>query len=98
MTHSRKEIVEPNAVPAPAASAEPELPPRGVLIVEDEETARTKLQALLQSDQGLRVDTTKDGDQALQRLLENNYSILITDLRMPRLDGMQLLKEVQRRG
>ena len=53
---------------------------------------------MLQTDPALRVDTTKDGDQALQRLLENNYSVLITDLRMPRLDGMQLLKEVQRGG
>jgi DNA-binding NtrC family response regulator len=99
MSHQRKEAAETNAPPPPApAPAEPPLPPRGVLIVEDEENARNKLQALLQSDPSIRVDATRDGDQALQRLLENNYSILITDLRMPRLDGMQLLKEVQRRG
>ncbi|HEX4591962.1 MAG TPA: sigma-54 dependent transcriptional regulator, partial [Gemmataceae bacterium] len=97
MTHPRKETAEVNGAPAPP-SAELQVPPRGVLIVEDDENARNKLQALLQTDSGMRVDTTKDGDQALQRLLENNYSILITDLRMPRLDGMQLLKEVQRRG
>jgi DNA-binding NtrC family response regulator len=94
MGQSRKEIAEPPAAP----SAEPPLPARGVLIVEDDEASRNKLQALLQTDAGLRVDTTKDGDQALQKMMENNYSILITDLRMPRLDGMQLLKEVQRRG
>jgi two-component system response regulator AtoC len=92
---SRKDVAE---APAPVTLAETPLPPRGVLIVEDEEKSRNKLQELLQVDPELRVDTTKDGDQALQRLLENNYSILITDLRMPRLDGMQLLKEVQRRG
>jgi DNA-binding NtrC family response regulator len=96
MAHPRKDTVESNGTPV--APDETALPPRGVLIVEDEEGARNKLQALLQTDAGLRVDTTKDGDQALQRLLENNYSVLITDLRMPRLDGMQLLKEVQRRG
>ena len=94
MAHPRKDT-EPNEV---AVAGEAGLPPRGILIVEDDEGARNKLQALLQTDPGLRVDTTKDGDQALQRLLENNYSVLVTDLRMPRLDGMQLLKEVQRRG
>jgi DNA-binding NtrC family response regulator len=98
MAHSRKDPTEVNGTPTPVTLTEPALPPRGILIVEDDEGARTKLQALLQTDAGLRVDTTKDGDQALQRLLENNYSVLITDLRMPRLDGMQLLKEVQRRG
>ncbi len=98
MAQSRKDPPDASGAPAASTTTETGLPPRGVLIVEDEEGARTKLQALLQIDPGLRVDTTKDGDQALQRLLENNYSILITDLRMPRLDGMQLLKEVQRRG
>lgn len=96
MPQTRKDSSETSSPPA-AATAEVALPPRGVLIVEDEEGARNKLQALLQ-DPEMRVDVTKDGDQALQKLLENNYSILITDLRMPRLDGMQLLKEVQRRG
>jgi DNA-binding NtrC family response regulator len=95
MGNPRKDAPETNE---PAAPADIALPPRGILIVEDEEGARTKLQALLQTDAGLRVDTTKDGDQALKQLVENNYSVLITDLRMPRLDGMQLLKEVQRRG
>jgi DNA-binding NtrC family response regulator len=66
--------------------------------VEDDDKARHSLQQILQADPDLRVDATKDGDQALQMLVENNYSILITDLRMPRLDGMQLIKEVQRRG
>src|SRR6476620_7756310 len=45
-----------------------------------------------------RVLIVEDEDAARQMLTAENYSILITDLRMPRLDGMQLLKEVQRRG
>jgi DNA-binding NtrC family response regulator len=99
MAHPRKEV-EANgpAAASPPSAADPNLAARGILLVEDEETARNKLQHLLQIDPALRVESVKDGDQALQRLLENNYSVLITDLRMPRLDGMQLLKEVQRRG
>ena len=36
-------------------------------------------------------------EQALRMLLEDTYSIVITDLRMPRLDGMELIREVQSR-
>src|SRR5947209_11252663 len=98
MSHPRKEAEASGPVAAAAPPAEPNLAMRGVLLVEDEESARHRLQTLLQADPALRVESVRDGDQALQRLLENNYSVLITDLRMPRLDGMQLLKEVQRRG
>src|SRR5260370_6224023 len=71
--------------------------PRRILIVEDNETARRQLQQLLQSDLPVQVDVTGDGNKALQDLAEHNYSIVITDLRMPRLDGMELIREVQQR-
>jgi DNA-binding NtrC family response regulator len=71
--------------------------PRGVLIVEDNELARRQLQRLLQEDSQLHVQTAPDGQQALEELHKNSYSIAITDLRMPRLDGMQLIKEIQAR-
>ena len=70
--------------------------PRRILIVEDNELARRQLQQLLEVDKNLQVTTTNDGERALQELTEHTYSIVITDLRMPRLDGMQLIKEVQR--
>src|SRR5439155_10488833 len=99
MPHVRKEAAEAPGLATPTlVTADGQVRPRRVLIVEDEDAARQKLQHLLQTDPGLQVDATKDGDQALRLLTEENYSILITDLRMPRLDGMQLLKEVQRRG
>ena len=71
--------------------------PRRILIVEDNEVARRQLQQLLQTDLKLQVDATGDGQKALQDLAEHNYSIVITDLRMPRLDGMELIREVQQR-
>jgi DNA-binding NtrC family response regulator len=98
MTQPRKDVESSGSALSSPPPAEHNLTVRGLLLVEDEETARNKLQALLQADPALHVESVRDGDQALQRLLENNYSILITDLRMPKLDGMQLLKEVQRRG
>ncbi len=95
----RKDTPEPSTLtPPPAPTVDGAVLPRRVLLVEDDESARQKLQQLLQTDPNLKVDTTKDGEQALSAVIENNYSILITDLRMPKVDGMQLIKEVQRRG
>src|SRR6202040_1432418 len=67
---------------------------------DDDEATRRQLQRLLESDDRfrLRVDTVADGKKALQALVENHYSIIITDLKMPGLDGMDLIAEVQKRG
>jgi DNA-binding NtrC family response regulator len=85
------------SVSVAAVSKDAEAVPRRILIVEDNEVARRQLQQLLQSDLNLQVDATGDGHKALQDLAEHNYSIVVTDLRMPRLDGMELIREVQQR-
>jgi DNA-binding NtrC family response regulator len=91
---------QPNerTIPASPALVNGAVIPRRILIVEDNELARRQLQQLLEADKTLQVVTTNDGEHALQELTERNYSIVITDLRMPQLDGMQLIKEVQRRS
>ena len=81
---------------APPAASPPVLPKR-ILIVEDEELARQQLQRLLQADPELQVEATGDGATALEMLAEAPYSIVITDLRMPRFDGMELIRAVQQR-
>ncbi|MBL8798398.1 MAG: sigma-54-dependent Fis family transcriptional regulator [Planctomycetia bacterium] len=94
--------MDPHALGNGAALA-PVLPPldeqprRRILLVEDNETARQELQRLLETDAQLRVDVTADGAEALQALARQNYSIVITDLRMPRCDGMELIRAVQER-
>ena len=89
---------EKTASPAPAAEPSPPRPlPRRILIAEDNELARTQLQKALTVNPELDVQTTSDGSKALQLLAENNFSLLITDLRMPKLDGMQLIQEIQKR-
>jgi len=69
---------------------------RRILIVEDDEGAGQQLKRLLELDQGLEVALAANGQQALQCLREDNYSIVITDLRMPGLDGLDLIREIQR--
>jgi DNA-binding NtrC family response regulator len=70
---------------------------RRVLLVEDSETARKQIQIFLESDPSLCVDTAANGSDALKVLTERPYSVIVTDLKMPRVDGLQLLEEVQKR-
>jgi DNA-binding NtrC family response regulator len=51
----------------------------------------------LQLSLGAEVDVAADGQQALDMLDQRPYSLLITDLRMPRVSGMKLLEEIQNR-
>ncbi len=66
---------------------------RSLLIVDDEEHAREGLRKALASN-SLHVDTAADGKAALAKLKTNSYDIVLTDIRMPEIDGMTLLKEV----
>ena len=70
---------------------------RHILIVEDNETGRKQMQVFLESDPNLVVETVANGSDALKALTERSYSVVITDLKMPQVDGLQLLEEVQRR-
>jgi DNA-binding NtrC family response regulator len=71
---------------------------RRILIVEDNDLTRRQLQELLQNEPQVQVETSSDGSRALTQLTEQDYSIVITDLRMPGLDGMQLIEELQQRS
>ena len=64
-----------------------------VLIVEDEENERTGLAELVRA-WGYEADTASDGVQALEVVEAWSPGIIVTDLRMPRMDGMQLLEHI----
>jgi len=64
-----------------------------VLIVDDEMNIRRVLAAMLKRD-GYEVTTAADGEQALAVLLKTPVDVVVTDLVMPRLGGMDLLKRV----
>ncbi len=65
-----------------------------LLIAEDNELVCRQLKTVLESDLGVQIDTTGDGKQALAALKKNKYSIFLTDLQMPLLDGMKLIQEI----
>jgi DNA-binding NtrC family response regulator len=82
--------------PAPAAT-EPTAVPQRVLIVEDLEDTRESLKQVLEMSLGVEVDLAEDGARGLEMLQERPYSVVLTDLRMPRVSGMKLIEEVQER-
>ena len=86
---------KPSAETPPLAQHSPSQ--RRVLIVEDNETARKQVQVFLETDSGISVDTAANGSDALKALADGSYSVIVTDLKMPRVDGLQLLEEVQKR-
>jgi nitrogen regulation protein NR(I) len=63
-----------------------------VLIVDDEPNLRRILSAQLSRD-GYDVHDAEDGEKGLQFLREHHIDLVITDLKMPKLDGMALLKQ-----
>jgi DNA-binding NtrC family response regulator len=64
-----------------------------VLIVEDEENERTGLAELV-SSWGYRAETARDGQEGLEKAAQYTPSIVITDLKMPRMGGLELLERL----
>src|SRR5688500_13315708 len=68
-----------------------------VLVVEDEANMRRILSAML-SREGFQITTAEDGQQALELLERGSFPLVISDLRMPHMDGLELLRQLKRRG
>lgn len=66
-----------------------------ILVVDDEETLRNILVKIL-TKEGYKVDTAENGEEALEKLRQNQYNLLISDIKMPRLNGFELLKIVKK--
>ena len=65
-----------------------------ILVVDDEASARGGLQALL-TDEGYRVEVAENGAVALARFRETAADVVVTDLKMPKMDGLELLKKLR---
>lgn len=66
-----------------------------ILVVDDEEKMRDILRLMLEL-KGHRVDTAANGKEALAKIKENFYDLVIADIRMPEMDGRQLLEEINK--
>jgi CheY-like chemotaxis protein len=68
-------------------------PPHNVLVVDDE-YASLEVLAFMLSGEGFQVFTASDGEEALQRLAEVPIAVVITDYKMPKMDGSELCRKM----
>lgn len=68
-----------------------------ILVVDDSETVRQVLQMTL-ANSGFHVVEAEDGHDALDKLAHNSIDMMITDLNMPNMDGLDLIKQVRQAG
>ncbi|SHI69400.1 two component, sigma54 specific, transcriptional regulator, Fis family [Malonomonas rubra DSM 5091] len=65
-----------------------------ILVVDDEASMREFLSIMLQRE-GYRVDEAVNGEEALKKLDDVKYDLLISDIKMPRMTGIELLREIR---
>lgn len=70
---------------------------QSVLIVDDDEILRHGMKAILEAE-GFEVGEAGDGAEAKQALSERRFTLIVSDVEMPKLDGVQLLKLVKDGG
>jgi signal transduction histidine kinase/FixJ family two-component response regulator len=90
-------VIEPRTAPvAPLRALERTAARKHILVVEDEPTV-AELIADVMGEEGHHVDTLLDSREALGRLEEKTYSLVICDLKMPYVDGPGLYRALMRR-
>jgi DNA-binding response OmpR family regulator len=66
-----------------------------ILVVEDDEAIRTMVERVLRHED-LEVDCARDGFEAIEKLSRNDYATVVLDLAMPRADGIDVLRFMER--
>jgi DNA-binding NtrC family response regulator len=62
-----------------------------ILIVDDDDTIRSTMKAILE-DEGYKVDLAASGKEGIQKAKETSYNIALLDIRLPDMEGVELLK------
>jgi two-component system, response regulator, stage 0 sporulation protein F len=68
-----------------------------ILVVDDEEGARDLFNTIL-TDEGYEVSLANGGEEALGLFKRGPFNLVITDIKMPIMDGLQLLQEIRKMG
>ncbi|HEY5584582.1 MAG TPA: response regulator [Ruminiclostridium sp.] len=68
-----------------------------ILVVDDSEMVRNFHSYIIKMF-GYEVTTAENGVIALEKLLSDEYHLLVTDINMPKMDGYELIKNVQEQG
>ncbi|TDN95562.1 hypothetical protein DET49_101160 [Salegentibacter sp. 24] len=93
----RKLTTEEAKTPEPPVTQElPDLTGKIGLIVDDEPSQLSLTRELLKS-MGMKCDTALNGKEALNKLETNKYSLVLTDIQMPKMDGFDLIKNIRKK-
>ncbi len=68
-----------------------------ILVVDDEEDVRDLLSRFL-TRRGYLVESVGDGEEAVEYILENSPDIVLLDIRLPKVDGLKVLRRLQEEG
>lgn len=68
-----------------------------IIIIDDEKNIRDALRDILEYE-GYEVDEAKDGEDALDKIKNNDYQVALCDINMPKMDGLELLLKVGKMG
>lgn len=68
-----------------------------ILIVDDEKSIRTALREILEYEK-YEVDEASDGEEGLQKISKGNYDLVLCDVKMPKMDGVELLEKAMEAG
>ncbi|MBL7911735.1 MAG: sigma-54-dependent Fis family transcriptional regulator [Bacteroidia bacterium] len=64
-----------------------------ILVIDDEKAIRRSIKEILEFEKHI-IDEAEDGQMALEMALKNNYDIILSDIKMPKLDGIELLQKL----
>ncbi|WP_044202743.1 sigma-54 dependent transcriptional regulator [Flammeovirga sp. OC4] len=68
-----------------------------ILIIDDEQSIRYTLREILEFE-NYDIDEAKDGEEALEKLVVNNYDVALCDVKMPKKDGIEVLQKAMEMG
>lgn len=104
VTDAEPELILGKDATAGAGAAQPEegmigavAPKRKILLAEDDESTRLLLTRVLE-EAGYEVTSVEDGLKALEAVSASPYALVLSDVEMPGLDGMQMFRRMQQRG
>ena len=66
-----------------------------ILVIDDEDSIRNTLQEILEYEK-YEVDLASDGNEGLEFIKQNSYDVILCDIKMPGLDGIEVLERVIR--
>src|SRR5664279_4204325 len=65
-----------------------------ILIIDDEKSIRKTLNEIL-SFEGYKIEEAADGEEGLKKFKEKNFDIVLCDIKMPKLDGIEFLEKAR---